>query len=236
MRKDVTFLYGIKIAHRGLYDNKKIPENSKLAFRRALLKNMPIELDVQLLSDDTLVVFHDENLKRMTGYNKKISECTFEEIKKIPLLSTSSKIMKFEDVLSLVSGKVLLDIELKKSDRAKALTEKVLETLEEYQGPFILKSFDPRCLYFIKKKKPKFILGLLISTNKSKRKNWKNQLLTRFIILPLIRPDFLAYDKRGIKEKWVQRFRRKKPVLVWTVQENDLEKYQDFADGYLIEK
>ena len=67
MRKDVTFLYGIKIAHRGLYDNKKIPENSKLAFRRALLKNMPIELDVQLLSDDTLVVFHDENLKRMTG-------------------------------------------------------------------------------------------------------------------------------------------------------------------------
>ena len=36
-----------KIAHRGVFNNTTIPENSMKAFRKALELNYPIELDIQ---------------------------------------------------------------------------------------------------------------------------------------------------------------------------------------------
>ena len=63
-------LKGYEFKHRGLHKN--VPENSLSAFRKALYRNMPIELDVRITKDSKLVVFHDANLKRMTGIDKKI--------------------------------------------------------------------------------------------------------------------------------------------------------------------
>ena len=55
------------IAHRGIHDNEKIPENSLKAFKLTMDKNIPIELDIHLTKDNEFIVFHDDNLKRMTG-------------------------------------------------------------------------------------------------------------------------------------------------------------------------
>ena len=62
------------IAHRGIHNNKDIPENSIPAFKKALEKNLPIELDVHLTKDNVVVVFHDSIIKRMTGANLDITE------------------------------------------------------------------------------------------------------------------------------------------------------------------
>ena len=48
---------GLLIAHRGLFNNKTIPENSLAAFRKAKNLNIPIELDVQLTKDKKVIVF-----------------------------------------------------------------------------------------------------------------------------------------------------------------------------------
>ena len=74
--------------HRGFYDNRKIPENSLLAFKKCLEEKMPIELDLHLLKDGNIVVFHDDNLKRMTGLDKKLKDCTYEDIKDLKLLAS----------------------------------------------------------------------------------------------------------------------------------------------------
>ena len=71
--RDTSFLTQNLIAHRGYHDIKiGIPENSMLAFKRAIENNLIIELDVHVLKDGTVVVFHDDNLKRMTGIDKDI--------------------------------------------------------------------------------------------------------------------------------------------------------------------
>ena len=58
-------------AHRGYFDNNSgIPENSSAAYKRAIEKNYPIEMDIQLSKDGKLVCFHDDNLKRMCGVDK----------------------------------------------------------------------------------------------------------------------------------------------------------------------
>ena len=100
----------IFIAHRGIHNNLNIPENSIKSFKRAISKNIPIELDIHLTSDDKLVVFHDDNLIRMTGLYKKIRKCTYDEISKLKLLNTNEVIPLLSDVLDLINGKVLLDI------------------------------------------------------------------------------------------------------------------------------
>ena len=71
------------IAHRGVHNNIDIPENSLLAFKEAIKNNLAIELDVQLTKDNVLVVFHDNNLERMTKVNKNICNLTYNELKNI---------------------------------------------------------------------------------------------------------------------------------------------------------
>ena len=56
-----SWLVETPIAHRGLHD-KDCPENSISAFQKARTEGYPIELDVQMIADGTVIVFHDESL------------------------------------------------------------------------------------------------------------------------------------------------------------------------------
>ena len=61
------------IAHRG-YFNTEHPENSLGAFARAVEHGFAVELDIQMTKDDVIVVFHDNDLKRVCGVDKKVKE------------------------------------------------------------------------------------------------------------------------------------------------------------------
>lgn len=60
-----SWLFSRPIAHRGLH-GIDVPENSLLAFQKAIDAGFPIEIDVRPIDDGTVVVFHDEKLTRMT--------------------------------------------------------------------------------------------------------------------------------------------------------------------------
>ena len=109
------------IAHRGAFDNVSIPENSIKAFQEAIKLGLAVEYDVQLTKDNVLVVFHDDNLYRMTGIDKKIEDVTFDEINKLTLLDTKEHIPTLKDVLNLINNKVFMDIEIKNTKRYKVL-------------------------------------------------------------------------------------------------------------------
>jgi glycerophosphoryl diester phosphodiesterase len=72
----MDWLLNTPITHRGLYDNITVPENSLEAFRRSLEAGYPIELDVRLLRDGYICVFHDIYLSRMTGEKGSILKKT----------------------------------------------------------------------------------------------------------------------------------------------------------------
>lgn len=114
--KDLSWLLATPVAHRG-YHGPGIPENSCAAFRAAIRNGYTIELDVHATKDDVLVVFHDDNLVRMTSYNKTIEDCTFAEIQDLVLDATDEKIPALAEVLDSVHGRVGLLIEIKHQDR-----------------------------------------------------------------------------------------------------------------------
>ena len=80
------------IAHRGVFDNQKIIENTLESFQKAIQLNYPIEFDVQLTTDNQLVVFHDDNLKRLTNRDDIVQEMDSSEITRMKLLHTKQSI------------------------------------------------------------------------------------------------------------------------------------------------
>ena len=223
------------IAHRGLHD-KDTPENSMGALIKALEKDIAIEFDVHLLKDNKIVVFHDNNLKRMTGIDKKINELSYDEIKDIKLANSDEKIPLLEDVLKLVNGKVLLDIELKCDHEKYKLEDALIDVLKDYTGKIVLKSFDYKTVKYLKKK-TSYKVGLLIKNLEGKNINKVDRyLLKSNLFLKYIKPDFIACDYRILDYKNIKRFRTKNPIFTWTIKDkNILEQVKDKADYYLVE-
>ena len=108
----ISWIKETPIAHRGLH-TKDIPENSLSAFENALKNNYAIELDVQFTKDKEVVVFHDENLKRMTNDTRNIEDVNYDELKNLRLGNTNEIIPTLEEVLELVDSKVAILIEIK---------------------------------------------------------------------------------------------------------------------------
>ncbi len=235
----VDFLKNRPIAHRGLFNKEeKIPENSIIAFKRAIEKDYPIELDVHLLKDGKLVVFHDDNLLRMTGVNRKIKECNFNEIKELKLDNTGYKIPLFKDVLELVSGKVPLLIEIK-SDRKVGETEKVLlESLKDYKGEFAIQSFNPISLKWLKDNFPKVPRGQLASRFKNDKMCLLRKLFLKNMFLNFItKPDFISYSINDFPNKKLEKFKKNGGLILgWTVKKvSDLEKNIEFFCNIIFE-
>ena len=62
MKKDLSFLKENLIAHRGAHNiEESIPENTLLAFKKAIENNYIIELDVHLTKDGQVISLDNEN-------------------------------------------------------------------------------------------------------------------------------------------------------------------------------
>lgn len=207
-QKGLESLQGWAYAHRGLHDKPTIPENSMAAFRRAIERGYGAELDVHLMKDGKLAVFHDASLKRCTGAEGFIEDLTAEELSNYHLEGTEETIPLFEEVLALFEGKAPLIIELKaERGNAAALCDAVCKMLDDYKGVYCLESFDPRCLIWLKKNRPKLIRGQLSQNflkNTSKMGKLIDFVLSYLLANVATRPDFIAYkfdDRKNLSNQ-----------------------------------
>ena len=223
--KKVDILENIQIVHRGIYNNDKIIENTKEAFMIAIDKKFPIEFDVQMLKDDTLVIFHDSNINRLTNINKKVEELTSKDIDIIKLKNTDSKIPLFGEILSIVKGRVLVDVELKKCRHPLRFLRKVCDTLDSYKGNFIIKSFNPLYIGYIRLFRKDYIRGLLVNKKTAR-------LPFSFFIS---KPDFVCVDINIKNNKRLINYidKYKCPLICYGVSDNDLDKK---CYGYVVNK
>jgi glycerophosphoryl diester phosphodiesterase len=112
-------------AHRGA--SATYIENTLAAFDEAIRVGADgIELDVQRTKDGKLVVFHDENLKRLTNSQQFVWELSWQEIQALTLSTKNkklnvtnminTKIPSLEEVLNYINGMgLVVNIELKNS-------------------------------------------------------------------------------------------------------------------------
>ena len=226
-------------AHRGLF-GKDVPENSLKAFENAVLSYYGIELDVQLTLDGQVVVFHDYDLKRMTGVDKKVGECTLDYIKSLSLADTDLKIPTLSEVLDSVNGRVPLLIELKGESINLTLCKYVAEIMKGYKGDYIFESFNPFLVRRIKKLMPNVYAGLLytdVVRDKGKG-GGLNYILTLMLTNIVAFPDFIAYNKYD-REKLVLKLIkavRKTAFFCFTVKgEEEMDKVRSLSENSIFE-
>ena len=194
--------YGRNFAHRGLHTkDKSIPENSLPAFEEAAKNGYGVELDVHITKDDRIVVFHDDDLSRMCAAPGRIEDMTWDELCKLRLLETQYTIPLFSEVLSQISSRCPMIVELKRGKRNNELCKKTYEILKELGGTYCVESFDPRIVSWFRKHAPEVLRGQLSRYPADMVKDTGK--LNSFIVGNLLtnvlaRPHFIAY---GIGKK-----------------------------------
>lgn len=238
MNKNTNFLKQNLIAHRGMHNVKNgIPENSMMAFEKAIENSYIIELDVHILKDKSVIVFHDDNLQRMTGFNKNVKDTTYSEIKDLKLQNTNYYIPLLKEVLDFVDGKVPIIIELKTDVKCGVLEKETVNILKQYKGEYVLKSFNPFSVYWLKKHHPEIIRGQLASNFSNDKMNIVKKLFLKNMLLNFItKPDFVSYGIDGLPNRRVEKYRKTNVVLGWTITNHmQMEKAKKYCDNFICE-
>lgn len=216
--RDLSFLKTYKISHRGLHD-ERVPENSLLAFEKAIKKGYAIECDIQASLEGEAFVFHDASLKRMTGLNQMIYHTPSKELERVTFKESSETIPSLKNVLDLVSGKVPLLIEIKSDSPVISLSKTVIDTLKDYKGLYAIHSFDPTVLRILKKEAPHILRGQISCFYEDQSmffiKKWalKHMIYNRFT-----KPDFITYAIKNSPNKILDKLKSKTVMIGYTAK------------------
>ena len=216
--KNIEFLKEGLIAHRGLHDSNTI-ENTISAFIKAMEKGYIIELDVHMLKDKTIVVYHDFDLNRLTGVNRIIETLDYNELSKYKI-KKKYQIPTLNQAMKIVNGKVPLLIEVKDLDNNKDFYSELSSILDNYKGKFAIHSTNPKVIDWCNKYRSNYIIGLIIF----------NDLNYKIFKKYTSKIDFLSVYKKQLP------FKSKKMILGWTIRnEKELKKYRNKADNLICE-
>ena len=133
----------LSIGHRGA--KGYIAENTLESINMAIELNVDgVEIDVFKCLSGELVLFHDKNLKKLTGKSGKIENLTINDLEKYLVLG-KYKIPTLKDVLEKIKKPLLVNIELKGSGAAES-TSKIIEDFSKRtlwkKENFIVSSFN----------------------------------------------------------------------------------------------
>jgi len=230
------------IAHRGLFDNDSDhPENSLAAFARAVDAGYGIELDVQLTKDAKLVVFHDADLARMCGEDVKICELTYKELAGRRLAASDQAVPLFRDVLDVIGGRVPLVTEIKSGFRLIDTCRLTHATLNRYDGPYCIESFDPRALAWFRWRYPDIIRGQLaedFSQDPATGVKQVDTLLTNMVPNAVTWPDFVAFNHLHADVRALRFWREvlSCALVAWTIKSQDeLDAAKSLFDVFIFD-
>ncbi|WP_226619961.1 glycerophosphodiester phosphodiesterase [Cytobacillus firmus] len=163
-----------RIGHRGVAGY--CPENTFPSYDRAIEMGADyLEIDVQLSKDGRLVVIHDSLVDRTTDHKGKVSDFTFDELRKMDAGSWFSTkfsgacIPSFEEVLDKYADRVGLLIELKKPSLYPGIEKMIAEELKKRKldskgkDHIIVQSFEKASMRLFHELMPEIPVAILIN-------------------------------------------------------------------------
>lgn len=224
----LDWLVARPIAHRGLHTKSKgIIENTAGAFEAAIKGDYAIECDVQLTADGEAIVFHDDDLDRLTEAKGPVKALTAQALQKVKLNATSDRMQTLAELLEQVDGRATLVIELKSLwDGDEALAKRALQVLENYEGPYCLMSFDPDVIACLCALSPQTVRGIVADRTTDPYYNAlpvaKRHSMRTFAHLAETQPHFVSYYWRELPFEPVTEIRNAgHPVITWTLRSKE---------------
>lgn len=210
------------IAHRGACTER--PENTAAAFRLAAEQRADaVELDVMRCKSGELVVFHDDDLRRLAGRPERLRETPWSVLREVRI--GGEPIPTLAEVYAALPAHVLVNVELKSPERHglaqlgalldDGLAAEVARFLDEHElgARTLVSSFDPILLGRFRRRAPRVATGLLFQHEMAwpLREGWSASWLRS----EAVHPESVLVDARRVAS-WHDAGRA---VNVWTVDE-----------------
>lgn len=224
-------------AHRGLFDADR-PENSLPAIAAAVEAGYPVEIDVQVTADGRALVFHDWNLKRLTGRDARVAQVPDAEVERLRLQGSNEKIPRLEEVLEVVAGREAVLLEIKNRRYPSALEPEVSRIIRRYQGPLAIQSFNPYTLGWFRLRHPEVARGQLsCAFDTDDMAGWKKLILQHYGMNWMTAPHFIGHHWVHLPGTIPGLLRRMGcPVLAWTIRSPEEETMaRRHADNIIFE-
>jgi glycerophosphoryl diester phosphodiesterase len=160
----------LNIAHRGF--SAEYPENTLLSFEKALELGVTwLELDLQVTSDEHLVVMHDGRVDRTTDGSGLVSEKTLEEVLLLDAgiwrgdAFKETRVPTFDQVLEAFGSRAMIVVELKfeSQEAIPAVLDAIASTGQ--RDRIVISSFDLPKLPIVKALAPDAAITALLKAN-----------------------------------------------------------------------
>lgn len=210
----------ITIGHRGAMGY--VLENTIPSIKKAIeLGAEAVEIDVFRCASGEIVAFHDDNLKRLAGVDLGIESLTLGEIREIKP-DSGYCIPTLDEVLKTISGRILLNIELKGRNTANGTNELVRKAVKSRiwkKEQFMISGFNYDELKQYRKLDRSINIAILTEDNPLKLIGSATAIKAT-----AINPYYKELDQNTVDELHLAGFR----VYPWTV--NDPEDIQRMID------
>lgn len=133
------------LAHRGY--KSLYPENTMLAFNKAMDFADGFELDIQKTQDGKYVIIHDETVDRTSNGKGFVKDITLEELKNMDF-GNGEKIISLEELFDKIHKDTYVNIELKVETITREDSGKIIEIIKGHNiNNIMVSSFDSALLY-----------------------------------------------------------------------------------------
>jgi glycerophosphoryl diester phosphodiesterase len=207
-----------RIAHRGL--SAQYPENTLLSFKKALEAGADgIETDLRLSLDEEVILFHDANLKHITGYDGRPEALTLAALKKLDA-GEGESIPTLDELLQLTQGRATLILEIKYNPSTyKRLCEITIQLIEEKLDWVEVSCFEDKVLEYLHQLNPYVKLHKLIDKISTlEEKDFETQYGYA---------SYLDVDVNLRNIVLAQGLLQRHKVIFWTVENEDLSKEKE---------
>ena len=205
----------LSIGHRGA--KGYVAENTYESISKAIQLGVDgIEIDVFKCASGELVLFHDKDLKELTGESGLIENLTIKELEQFLVLG-KYKIPTLKDVLTRIEKPLFVNIELKGLNTAQA-TSKIIADISRSTSwsleHFIVSSFNWDELELFRSIDKNTPVGVLVSKSMS-----INEAIEfgKEINAQAIHPNFKLLNDKAVKKIKNNGFK----IYTWTVNNED---------------
>lgn len=228
----------IVIAHRGFRSVNG--ENRMVDFINALKTCKAVEFDIRMTKDEKVIIFHDDNFKRIGNENKIVNSLTYQEIKNLAFFKNNPDFLPplfLNDFTKKLANKYhVINVEIKEETNRK-YSNKELEIIfseiknlaSHTQAEIIVSSFNHILLDEINNRITlPMKKGYLFATKENFNENYAEKF-------DYIHPSITS----ALNQKMISKLKAfNKPLNVWTFKKNkQAEKinqiYHEQVKGYI---
>jgi glycerophosphoryl diester phosphodiesterase len=214
-------------AHRGLWTDGGLTENSLEALLASAEAGLGVEFDVRPAADGTPIVFHDPILNRMTNKTGSVADLTGAELIGTPLVGGGA-IISLEGLLSAwpQTTPLLCELKVDGDTDAPLFASSVGAMLIDHTGPAAAMSFSPIAVSAL----PSDLMRgqLVLPSEMSGATN-----LTDIAAGPV---DYFACHVSDAHHPSLQAVRQETPLVTWTVKDEDTcEALASITDSQIFE-